>query len=120
MNKILMAVMTVAVLTGCGAIRDKAVYATEVQYVDMTVRYEAATVKRFLTSACTCSGEGVWVASSENSTTEDCASAGDWYRVYSSRWAWHVGMMRYNGRTSDTDPGAIPEIAMTCELPELP
>jgi uncharacterized protein YceK len=122
--KIFALVMLVALttLSGCGAtIRDKTVYATEVQYVDMTVRREAPAVRRFLMTACTCSVTFEWTATAEGVSTDECAAAADWYRVYTSRWAWHIEMIRYNGRVTDTDPGQIPEVTTSsCDLPELP
>jgi uncharacterized protein YceK len=111
---------SLAILSGCATIRDKAVYATEVQYVDLTVRREAPVVRQFLTTSCTCSATFEWTASAEGGSSTDCAAAADWYRVYATRWAWHVSMIQYNGNMTDTDPGPIPEIVPSCELPELP
>lgn len=109
-----------AALSGCATIRDAAVYATEVQYVDMTVRREAPAVRRFLMTACTCSATFEWTATAEGVTTEECAASADWYRVYAQRWPWHIAMIQYNGSMTDTDPGPVPEIVLSCDLPELP
>lgn len=109
-----------ATISGCATIRDPAVYATEVQYIDMTVRREAPAVQHFLMTSCTCSDAYEWTASTEGGSTPACAAAGDWYRVYVARWAWHIEMIRYNGSVTSTDPGPIPEIVPTCATPELP
>ena len=109
-----------AILSGCATIRDQAVYATEVQYVDLTVRREAPVVRQFLMTSCTCSDDHQWTASAEGGSTADCEAAADWYRVYVARWAWHIAMIQYNGSMTSTDPGPVPEIVLSCELPELP
>jgi hypothetical protein len=107
-------------ISGCCPLRDMSVYRTEIDFSDLMVNRQASTVRRFLASSCSCS-EGTWDATpGVNVSSEDCASASDWYFTYSARWAWHVEMMRYNGGVSSTDPGEAPEIAPSCDLPEVP
>lgn len=114
------AMVAVLALAGCDAIRDPAVYSTEVQFIDMVVQRQAPTVRSFLEHSCSCSGDAEWTATVETASNEECMAAADWYRVYAARWSWHVAMIRYNGRVSDTDPGPVPEVPVSCELPEVP
>lgn len=113
-------VLALALLTlaGCCPLRDMSVYRTEIDFSDLMVNRQAPTVRRFLASYCECD-DGTWSAGA-NASSEDCASAADWYFTYTARWAWHVEMMRYNGGVSSTDPGAAPAIAPSCSLPEVP
>lgn len=113
-------VLSIPFGVGCSTIRDAAVYTSEIQFVDMTVRREAPAVRRLLTTSCTCSEAVAWTATVDGVTTEECEAAADWYRTYVGRWAWHVNMMRYNGSVISEDPGLAPEITTTCELPEAP
>lgn len=111
--------MIAALLTttlGCNAIRDPSVYATEIQFIDMTVQRQAGVVHRFLTENCACDESNVWTATSEAAQDSECAAAADWYITVQARWAWHLEMMRYNGRLTDTDPGPVPDIPNTCDL----
>jgi len=105
-------------VAGCGTLRDPAVYATEIQYIDMTVSRGAPAVHRLLSTSCACAAGDpvVWTSTVEGFSTEDCEANAVWYRTYLARWPWHVAMMRYNGGLIETDPGEIPEVPSTCDL----
>jgi hypothetical protein len=105
-------------LAGCCPLRDQTVYRTEIDFSDLMVSRQAPTVRRFLEASCACS-EGTWSAG-PNVEAGECENASDWYFTYAARWTWHVNMMRYNGGAIETDPGAAPEIHVSCALPELP
>jgi hypothetical protein len=113
----LVVLFAVPFMAGCHNLRDMGVYQTEISFVDMAVQQSAPSVRRFLAADCACEG-GVWSSKDEASVaTSECASAADWYVTYSARWSWHVAMMRYNGGVTKTDPGAVPEIHASCDLP---
>ena len=116
----LLPVVALMTLAGCCPLRDMAVYNTEINFADLMVSRQAPTVRRFLVAACVCS-DGAWASGNEALVPHaDCENAADWYFTYTSRWAWHVEMMRYNGGSNSTDPGAAPAINASCVLPELP
>lgn len=118
MKRFLLVGLLSSLSVGCGTLRDATVYATEVQYVDLTVSRSAPAVRHFLQSSCACDAETVtWTSTSESVTSETCEANADWYRTYSSRWAWHVAMMRFNGSLEGAvDPGPVPEVPRTCDL----
>jgi len=118
MRSFFLIALSVVTLSGCATIRDKNVYATEIQFSDLTVQRQAPFVRDFISASCTCS-ESAWTASAAGVTDASCASAADWYAVYAARWAWHMEMMRYNGGLIEGDPGAAPEIPQGCELPDM-
>jgi len=118
---LLLATSLTLILSGCGSIRDASVYSTEIQFSDMTVRRAAPSVRHFLMTSCTCSESVAWTATGSDVTTEQCESAADWYRTYVGRWAWHIAMVRYNGSVEGAvDPGPVPQITTSCDLPEHP
>lgn len=119
MTRSLMFVALFALLAaGCGSLRDAGVYATEVQFVDLSTQRSAPYVRGFLSLSCACSAETfAWTSSTEGGSPDECVAAADWYRTYASRWAWHVAMMRYNGGMTSVDPGAIPDVVEnSCDL----
>lgn len=107
----------VVTLLGCGTIRDKVVYETELNFVDLTVRRSSDTVRSFLTSQCQCRGE-MWVSRNPESVpSSSCVSAADWWFVTRSRWDWHTDMIRFNGSLTDHDPGPAPRLdRVSCDL----
>ena len=118
MTRILLVVLAFS-FVGCGTLRDPAVYSTEIQFTDLFVQRGAPSVHRFLTGSCSCAPEAVaWTATSDGVSNAECEAAADWYRTYGARWGWHVSMMRYNGNLDGaTDPGAVPTIPHSCDLP---
>lgn len=109
MKRVLLALVF---LWGCRTIRNDTTYRAETDFTDLMVRGESESVRKFLQTQCTCV-EGQWVGQPQ----EACAHAADWWSVYTSRWAWHMAMVRYNGSVSDTDPGPPPQRSpVTCGM----
>jgi hypothetical protein len=111
-------------VAGCGTIRDGAVYATEIQFEDMAVRHAAPAVRAQLLGSCSCTMTGdqpVWTSTVPSVSADTCSADADWYRTYVGRWAWHIAIQRHNGNVSGAiDPGAVPPIVHTCDVPEAP
>lgn len=107
-------------LLGCKTVRSEAVYKTETEFTNMVVTRQAPSVVRMLRSSCSCVDDH-WSATSPDISDRDCQGAADWWFTYTSRWAWHMAMVRYNGNLTTVDPGSAPAItAVSCDLPSAP
>lgn len=107
------------ILSGCMTVsRDRAVYATEVAFIDRMVRGGAPANRDVVVNGCTCTGAGVWRSNAAWMTDAQCAHHAEWWVVYTSRWGWHHSMMLYNAGLTRTRPSpaeALPPV--TCALP---
>lgn len=118
MKKVL--ALTLVMLLGCKTVRSEAAYRAEVDFTDMVVTRQAPAVARTLRGSCSCVDDH-WTAVSPDLSDRDCMNAADWWFTYTSRWAWHMAMVRYNGNLTENDPGTAPAIlAVSCDMPAAP
>lgn len=67
----------------------------EIDFSDKVVRSQNESLQEFLAS-CACK-DGVYV-------DKKCSDAAEVTAVVKARWAYHVGMMKYNAKISKTRP----------------
>jgi hypothetical protein len=100
--------------------RDRATYLAEIAFTDRMLRESAPVVRDFVMARCNCASN-VWRTTGVSVTDQQCLDYSEWWMVYTSRWAWHHGMMLYNARVTDTRPQTTPIIPpATCALPTAP
>lgn len=109
--------VAVSVSAGCGhgrVVRDAEVYRAELDQYDRWAVRQAALLRDFVSSECTCV-EGRFDAGR-------CAEAADWLLTVEGRHDWHRRMALFNAGLLDerpaTRPPAIPP--STCPLPSAP
>ena len=112
--------LALVAILGCKNIRNQTVYRTETEFTDLVVRRGAPTVSRYLQTQCTCT-DSHWTSVTPEVTDNQCGAAADWWFTYTSRWSWHLNMVRYNGSLTEIDPGAAPALTpVSCTLPTDP
>jgi len=110
-NAALVVLGTVAILGACRkgpavVLRNPEVYRNEVAFLQMALEQDTAIIEEHLADgSCKCDEDGAW-------SSESCETAALNVLVIRHRLAWHVDMMLYLGRLSETRP---PE-----EPPEIP
>ena len=108
-------------LLGCRGlvIRDRNVFLSEMAFTERLVRGGAPAVREYLVRQCTCAN-GAWYARG-NPSDPTCRNYAEWWAVYTSRWAWHLQMARFNARIEGTRPGPTPVVpSLSCTLPPAP
>ena len=83
-------------LVGCRGIRNTAVYNLELIYIEQGLRRQSATVGLYLKTKC-CNGKNFI-------DTEECTKTRDTYVTIKNRTGYHMAMMRYLARISDSRP----------------
>ena len=106
LNLIIM-LLLLALLGGCTKhiVRDAVVYQTEINQYDAWATKQAALLKGFMASSCTCDAE-------QKFTTKECRESADFVLTIEARAAWHKGMALFLAGINETRP---PE-----ELPVIP
>ena len=119
-----MRVLALAIaLLGCMSTvsRDRAAYLTEVNFIDRVIREGAPANREVVVNGCTCTGAGVWTASTPWVTDAQCAHHAEWWVVFTARWEWHHNMMLFNAGLTQTRPRPVERIPpVTCTLPAGP
>jgi len=105
-------ICTIALLlvVSCTGIRDRNTYNMELIYIEAGLTRQGELVREYLRSTC-CEGRVF-------QESMDCHSALDTYVTVQQRTPYHLGMMRYLGRLSDSKPelpAIILEGALLCE-----
>lgn len=83
-------------MVSCQGIRNTATYNMELIYIEQGLTRQSITVGLFLKMKC-CEGKKFL-------NTEYCTNTRDTYVTIKSRTAYHLGMMRYLGRLTETRP----------------
>jgi len=112
LTTILSLVLLAALVGGCTeyVVRDAAVYQTELNQYDSWATKQAALLKGFMASSCTCDA-------AQKFTTTECADAADFVLTIESRHEWHKAMSLYlAGLTEDRPPKDPPEIPLSSTL----
>ena len=105
------------VLAGCGharVVRDAEVYRAELDQYDRWAERQAALLRDFVSSECTCV---------ENRfDTARCSEAADGLLTVEARHAWHRQMALFNAGLLEERPSARPPVIApsTCPLPAGP
>ena len=93
------------------AVRDTVAYQVELDQYDAWATKQAALLKGFVGSRCTCDD-------AERFTTPECSQSADFILTIESRAAWHKNMSLFLAGISDTrpaaDPPAIPDNSTLC------
>jgi hypothetical protein len=105
------------VLAGCGhgrIVRDAEVYRAELDQYDRWAVRQAALLRDFVASECTCVGSRF--------DTGRCSEAADWLLTVEARHAWHRQMALFNAGLLEERPAARPPAIppSTCPLPPGP
>ena len=83
-------------MVSCQGIRNTTTYNLELMYIEQGLVRQSATVGLYLKDKC-CEG-------TKFLNTEYCANTRDTYVTIKERTAYHLGMMRYLGRLTETRP----------------
>lgn len=105
---LLLATMFLATaFTGCTkyVVRDQTVYQTELNQYDAWATKQAALLKGFMATSCTCDAD-------KKFTTKECADAADFVLTIEARHEWHKAMSLYLAGITDDRPDKTP--------PEIP
>jgi hypothetical protein len=112
LTTILSLVLLAALVGGCTeyVVRDAAVYQTELNQYDSWATKQAALLKGFMASSCTCDA-------GQKFTSTECADAADFVLTIEARHEWHKAMSLFlAGLTEDRPPKAPPEIPASSTL----
>ena len=107
----------VVLLVGCGhvrVVRDADVYRAELDQYDRWAVRQAALLRDFVSSECTCI-DGRF-------ETARCSEAADWLLTVEARHAWHRQMALFNAGLVETRPPVSPPRIppSVCPLPPSP
>ena len=105
MKKLLSILLLALVFTGCTEyiVRDTVVYQTELNQYDAWATTQAALLKGFMATSCTCDAAMKFVDPA-------CAASADFVLTIEARHEWHKAMSLYLAGISDTRPPKVPPV----------
>lgn len=100
---ILTAMFLAVSLGGCTKyiVRDSVTYQTELNQYDAWATKQAALLKDFMSTSCTCDDQGKF-------TTQECSDAADFVLTIEARHDWHKAMSLYLAGITDKRPAKVP------------